>query len=507
MMNENMILERVASHRGKLPTLPGIAIKILEAVQKERPDLREIGEILATDPPLSAEVLRLINSSLYALPRKVTSVFHAVNMLGLNTVKNLALSFALIKQSRTMTADQFDYPQFWKNSLTAAVSARLIAECVTPQMTDDAFFLGLLHDMGILTLASCMSDQYSMVTAETADGACACQDAENQILGFDHMMVGGRLLASWGLPPPFCRPVSCHHDPSAMDIADVQSLQMSRILHLATLYMDLFAADGHQNQTPHLGLIDHYAGQYGFGRLLDVDRVGERILDQTRQIFPFFDITLQSETDYLEIVDRARAELINVSSGFIDQLLEQQQQIQQLRRQATHDGLTQLINYQYFHETLGRETARARRSRTPLTVIMADIDRFKAINDTYGHLAGDHAIKSVAEHLKAGLRETDYIARYGGEEFAVILFNIPPEDAIIVADRVRQKISDKPVRFENQTFRMTMSFGIATLYPDDAITREDLLSRADQALYRAKSAGRNCCRIYQPRLKCTAAGF
>jgi len=503
-MKDSLILERVSSHRGKLPTLPGIAMKILEAVQKERPDLREIGEILATDPPLSAEVLRLINSSIYALPRKVTSVFHAVNMLGLNTVKNLALSFALIKQSQAVTAEQFDYPQFWKNSLTAAVSARLIAECVASDLAEDAFFLGLLHDMGILTLASCMPDQYSMVMTEAAGGACACQDAENQILGFDHMAVGGRLLQSWGLPPYFCLPVTCHHDPCRLGVDDPRLQRMSRILHLATLYMELFAA-GHPS--PHLGLIDHYADQYGFSRTLDIDRVGERILDQTRRIFPYFDITLKSEGEYLEIIDRARAELINVSCGFIDQLLEQQQQIHQLRRQATHDGLTQLINYQYFHETLGREAARAQRSRTPLTVIMADIDRFKAVNDTHGHQAGDQAIRTVADHLKAGLRETDYVARYGGEEFAVILSDILPDDAVIVADRARQTISETEIRFGKQAFQVTMSFGIATMYPDNQISKEELLTRADQALYRAKAAGRNCCRIHQPRLKCTAVGF
>jgi diguanylate cyclase (GGDEF)-like protein len=339
---------------------------------------------------------------------------------------------------------------------------------------------------------------------ETATGICACQDAENQILGFDHMAVGAHLLQSWGLPPDFCLPVACHHDPHGLDGDDPHLRLMSRILHLATLYMDLLAG-GHQS--PHLGLIEHYAKQYGFGRVLDVDQVGIRIIDQTRQIFPFFDITLKSEADYLEIIDRARAELIHVSSGFIDQLLEQQQQIQTLRRQATHDGLTQLMNYQFFHEALGREVARARRGRKPLTVIMADIDRFKAINDTYGHLAGDHAIRSVAELTKSVLRETDDIARYGGEEFAMILFDIQPEDAIIVADRVRQKISEARIRFGQQSFRITMSFGIATMYPDHEITKEDLLNRADQALYRAKSAGRNCCRIYQQRLKCTAVGF
>jgi diguanylate cyclase len=196
--------------------------------------------------------------------------------------------------------------------------------------------------------------------------------------------------------------------------------------------------------------------------------------------------------------------LIHVSSNFIDQLLEQQRQIQVLRRQATHDGLTQLMNYQFFYETLGREIARSQRSQTPLTVIMSDIDRFKAVNDTYGHLAGDRALQLVAEHLKTSLRETDFIARYGGEEFAMVLYNILPEDAIAVTDRVRQTLSELPVQFDGQTFRITMSFGIATMYPDDVIDREGLLDRADKALYRAKAAGRNCCKIYHKRLRCTA---
>jgi len=500
-MQDKAALECILSHNDKLPTLPGIAIKILEAVQKDRPDLKEIGEILATDPPLSAEVLRLINSSLYALPRKVTSVFHAVNMLGLNTVKNLALSFALIKRTRSNGNGAFDYPQFWKNSLTVAVSARLIAEQVAPAVVEDAFFIGLLHDMGMLTLARCMPDQYSLVIREAAQAACTQQDAENQILGFDHMAVGQYLLGSWGLPQHFCLPISCHHDPEKLETNDSESLEMSRILHLATLYTELFHSDRH---SPSLGLIDHYAQRYGFEKRLDVDGVGARIVDQTRQIFPFFELTLKDEAGYLEIVDRARAELIHVSSNFIDQLLEQQRQIQVLRRQATHDGLTQLMNYQFFYETLGREIARSQRSRTPLTVIMSDIDRFKAVNDTYGHLAGDRALQFVAEHLKTSLRETDFIARYGGEEFAMVLYNIPPEDAIAVADRVRQTLSEVPIQFDGRTFRITMSFGIATMHPDDAIDREELLNRADKALYRAKSAGRNCCHFYHRRLRCTA---
>lgn len=128
-----------------------------------------------------------------------------------------------------------------------------------------------------------------------------------------------------------------------------------------------------------------------------------------------------------------------------------------------------------------------------------------AINDTYGHPAGDRAIQAVADRLRAGLRETDSIARYGGEEFTMILFNIPPHEAVAVADRIRQGISEMAVEFDGQRFHLTMSFGVATLQPDEALSKEEFINRVDKALYRAKSDGRNCCRTYQSRLKCTAA--
>ena len=492
-METGVTFESVLRKSNKLPTLPGIAIKILEAVQKERPDLQEIAEVLSTDPPLSGEVLKLINSPFFGLTRKVTSVSHAVSMLGMNVVKNMALSFALVKNFSSNGQGDFDYLRFWKYSLTTAIAARMIAEDVSAETPEDAFFLGLLHDMGNLALARCLPDQYNLVVQEAEAGQCCNFQVENQVLGFDHMDLGRHLVRSWGLPSKFWQPIGCHHCPEKLEKADNDVLTLTQILNLATLYAEMFQAD---NTPTHLAMIDHFTTEYGFAEALNVDRLAVSISEETQRFFPYFEIDFDDDASYMETIERARAELINVSTDFVDQLVAQQRQIDTLRRQATHDGLTQLMNYQFFHETLGREMARAKRSHMPLTVIMADIDRFKGVNDTYGHLAGDQALKTVAEHLKTSLRETDCIARYGGEEFAMIIFNTQPEDALMVADRVRETISDVPIQFGNQTFQITMSLGIATMYPDDALSPEELIDLADKALYRAKSAGRNCCRIF-----------
>ena len=492
--------ESVFSKSKKLPTLPGIAMRILEAVQKERPDLQEIAEVLATDPPLSAEVLKMINSPFFGLTRKVTSVFHAVSMLGMNVVKNMALSFALVKNFSNNGQSDFDYPRFWKYSLTTAIAARMIAEKVSADNAEDAFFLGLLHDMGLLALVSCLPDQYRLVAQESQSGNCAPHLAENQILGFDHMSVGRHLVRSWGLPAKFWQSIGCHHCPERLTGNENETQALSLVLIVATLYAYLFMAD---TAATCLAVVDHYTEAYGYNGVLEVDQLAVGISEEAQRFFPFFEIDFEDDASYLETIEAARAELINVSTDFIDQLVAQQRQIDTLRRQATHDGMTQLMNYQYFQETLHREIARSRRSNCPLSVVMADIDRFKAINDTYGHMAGDHAIKTVATCLLANLRETDHISRYGGEEFAIILYNIPPEEALRVTERVRQSISELPMRFDDRTFNITMSFGIASL-KEDVPDRETLVDQADKALYEAKSAGRNCCRVYRPRLKCTA---
>ena len=108
-----------------------------------------------------------------------------------------------------------------------------------------------------------------------------------------------------------------------------------------------------------------------------------------------------------------------------------------LKQQVVRDSMTHLINHQHFLELLAREVSRAERYNHPLSLIMADIDHFKAINDDFGHLAGDRVIKAVAGCLQQEIRESDHVARYGGEEFAIILPDTQIQDAYIVAERIR----------------------------------------------------------------------
>lgn len=157
---------------------------------------------------------------------------------------------------------------------------------------------------------------------------------------------------------------------------------------------------------------------------------------------------------------------------------------------AITDTLTELLVRRYFLELASNELERSARHALPCTLIMADLDLFKTKNDTYGHLVGDVVLRDVAQLIRKNLRGIDLIARYGGEEFILMLVETGAEQAMLIAERLRQLVEVHPIRAYDETLRQTVSFGLAS-FPDDAQTVEDLIARADDALYAAKRGGRN----------------
>lgn len=163
----------------------------------------------------------------------------------------------------------------------------------------------------------------------------------------------------------------------------------------------------------------------------------------------------------------------------------------------TTDGLTSVHNKRYLLETLERERQQARRAGTPLSVLMLDLDRFKSINDRYGHLAGDTVLVEFARRVKTELRSGDLLARYGGEEFSMVLTRTGLEDAVAIAERVRQLIAATPVRFEGRVIPVTVSIGVSCDDGESLDESADLLNLADEQLYLAKKSGRNQVRSLQ----------
>ena len=202
---------------------------------------------------------------------------------------------------------------------------------------------------------------------------------------------------------------------------------------------------------------------------------------------PIGAVVLRAKINAMQRITDMRRRLVELSR-------ELGQKNQLLEVQSNHDGLTGIPNRRAFDEALEREWHRAIRTRSPLALIMGDVDHFKNYNDSYGHLRGDECLKIVATALNhTGRRKIDVVARYGGEEFAMLLPDTPPVSALLVAGRALEAVRALrlPHGDSSTSGHVTVSLGVCTGVPESAKQRDDLVRTADRALYDAKSKGRN----------------
>jgi len=178
------------------------------------------------------------------------------------------------------------------------------------------------------------------------------------------------------------------------------------------------------------------------------------------------------------------------------QLISAERERDDFAKRSRVDGLTSLFNRAEFYRLLKRELKRARHEGAPVAIVMLDLDHFKAINDTYGHLVGDEVLQTAADIISQGVRPGDHVARYGGEEFAMLLPGIDVIPAVEIAERVRERLAESTIDVKNGSIKVTTSGGAAA-FPKDGDNPTELVAAADQALYIAKYSGRNCVISYR----------
>jgi len=179
--------------------------------------------------------------------------------------------------------------------------------------------------------------------------------------------------------------------------------------------------------------------------------------------------------------------LTEVFNGMVDRLRESREQLEEL---LITDPLTGVSNRRHLMETMKNEARRSHRSKKSFAILMVDVDHFKKFNDTHGHVAGDEALKAVAEVLQEGTREVDHVARFGGEEFLVVLPETDIAGAVGAAERFRERLAKHSVAVGKRSVKVTVSTGVAE-FPIDGASPEALIISADAALYEAKRLGRD----------------
>ncbi len=186
--------------------------------------------------------------------------------------------------------------------------------------------------------------------------------------------------------------------------------------------------------------------------------------------------------------------IIEAAAALLAVSIKNAQLFREVKDNSVRDALTGCFTRGHALDVIDSELRRARRSQTPVSMIMFDLDHFKDVNDRHGHLCGDAVLSAIGKRMKEVLRGSDLKCRYGGEEFLVLLPETPLHGARRVAETLRKEIADRPVPWSGEALTVTASFGLAQTLPGE-VNVQAVIARADQALYRAKDDGRNCVRI------------
>lgn len=482
-----------------LPSPPAIAVQILSTVQKQDFSLDDLEKIISADPALTSKMLRLANSSFYALPNKVSNISRALAVLGSNVIKNIALSFVIAADLRNEEESYFNFDYFWRRSVTTAVAAELVFEALG-EKDEDIFVTALLQDIGILVMFLSQGESYIEVMKKAAsDSNVNLMQAEREQYQFDHQYFGALLLEDWGIPSSITDPMRYHHEP---DKADEECIKKASILNVAHLLSTIY--NNEETVQNVRKLQDKLESFFS----MDSEKTRElldNVATQSIEILNIFEIDPGEIKPYSQMLQEANDELgkLNLSyeqlvldlkeskkkaENFANELRNANDKLEKL---AFRDGLTNLYNHRYFQEILATEISRVQRYGRPLALLLFDIDHFKKVNDTYGHPAGDQVLINMAQAISKAVRPSDIIARYGGEEFAVILPETNFSGMKVFAERLRRCVASITTETGQHSIKITISCGGAHFSPGDDISPNTLISTADRALYVSKKNGRN----------------
>jgi diguanylate cyclase (GGDEF)-like protein len=478
------------------PTPPPVAMQVVQLAQNPDIDLAKVADAVSADPAIAAKVMRIANSAMYARRRQSANLRQALIVLGLNATLTLALSFTLVSTLKRNPPKGFDFRAYWRRTVLCATWGKLLATETGRRDAEEVFLASLLQDLGMLAIDRIWPEVYAGITAFGLEHARLAQHERNCI-GTDHPHVGAALLVLWNMPAHLGRAVQHSHDPGAAGV-EAEERPFARTVALAGELADAWLAS-RDNEVALRRIGQQVHKQLG----ILPNRLAE-LFDQIRVQLPvaesIFEMDLFDATQLQDITDTAREILIVRNLHALSEVQDlhnkttrlEEENIE-LKAESARDALTEVYNRRYFEEAVAREFETASRHAWPLSVVFVDLDKFKEINDTFGHQAGDAVLVAVARLLGEVLRDTDIVARYGGDEFVLLLPGVDSVQADVVGQRLIETAHGRTVRLsDGRQLGITLSVGIATCDSQHRFpAASDLLAAADAALYHSKRNGRD----------------
>ena len=512
-MSREEVLQHVLQSEG-LPTLPTVASKLISIIGKEETTLTDIANLISMDMALSVKILKVANSSFYSFPQTIKTINQAVSILGTNAVYSLVLSFSFLSMGDNDNKSSFDLEEFWEKSLTGAVAAKLIMEQVTGADTEEIFTSALLRNIGKLIQATTMTELYNQVLNDLQKGDKKTEiELEEDILGTSHCDIGYVVTEHWGFPKSLRLPIKHHDFPGKYDGNSKQMTLSINTVYLATLLTNIIYSDSPDKWHK---LFRRNAKGLLKLNVLTINKILKVVHNEVDRVSEYFGLNLSTIKSVEEILQEANIKLALLNLSYEEmnrELIHSKLKLEKITRElesknkllknmANIDGLTEIHNHRYFQNFLDKEINRSIRNQNTISILLADIDLFKNFNDNYGHQTGNFVLKEFCRLCKENIREYDLIARYGGEEFVFVLPETEPEDAEIVAEKIRSTVAKHHFTDDNSVYQVTVSIGVASARPTEkSFKKHEFIGLADEALYQAKREGRNRIAMYTPNKK------
>ncbi len=492
-------LERVKN----LPSPPAVAAQVIDLAEKPNVHLAQVAQAISCDASLAAKIMRVANSAMYARRRSSTNLRQALVVLGLHATVTLALGFSLLPLLKRSAEENKLLSHTWRRSLMSGICARAVGNVSTRFNAEEAFLSALLQDVGIMGLDRVFPGFYDGASEFIEDHEALIK-FEHGKLEADHAQVGAWLLRQWNLPEYLQDAVAVSHRLHGTRAAD-SSQHLSRCVAMSGLLADIWL-DGCKDHAA-VRKIARVAVKELEISSEDFNRIMQEVGDSAPEMAHVFDTELIDSDDARDITERAHEILTERSLQSLqeaDNANEKAAQLesyaQDLEIETQRDALTEIASRAYLQELLDKGFDQAQRFSWPLGVMFVDLDHFKAVNDTYGHAAGDEVLRGVSKVLSNAIRTSDTVGRYGGEEFLIILPGADREGIEVVADRILGALRTCKHNVGNDRhISVTASIGCALV--GEGLTYDSAASFvacADEALYSAKAEGRDRLKIYAP---------
>ena len=494
-----------AMNPADIPSPPAAVARVVRMASDPDVTAEKLGQVIGADPAFTAELLRTVNSPFYGLKQPATSAARAVAILGSRALRNLAICFAVRDSLRNSGFRAQDLERFWEDCLRRAVSARAIARATSLVSVDDAFTIGLLQDFGMLAfLRSNRQDfqHWDRWRGLLPDGR---KVEEKERFGLSHDDLARMLGERWGLPDVLVDALAWHHDPENPAVPAgsrgmakaawygdmVTAMVCGRSTEAVTAVHEALARDFQMAPDA----IDELLGPIGREIESAASALGMRVGKQ-----PSFAGIMAEANKTLAAMNTSYEELtrkLEVAVAEREQLMGKLTEANaELERLAYFDPLTGLCNRRRFDILLREAVDRAAVEGRTVSFVMIDLDRFKSVNDTYGHGVGDEVLRMAASSIVGACHDSDIKARLGGEEIAVVMADADAATAYGAAERLREAIARGSVSTPQGPLRVTASLGVATFVGSGAKVDVERLIQvlhdvSDKALYESKSGGRN----------------